>query len=167
MICGNAAGEVAPPYVNYKAEKIWSTWTENGHPNTRYNRTNSGWFDSNSFEDWFITLMLPILKKQEGQKAIIGDNLSSHLNIQVNKQCELNSIKFILLPPNATHLLQPLDVAYFRPMKVAWTKILKDWKDTAAGSRYMSVPKDQFPSLLKSLWEALIKGPDNLIAGFR
>lgn len=44
---------------------------------------------------------------------------------------------------------------------------MKDWKETAAGSRCMSMPKDQFPSLLKSLWEALIKGPDNLIAGFR
>lgn len=94
MICGNAAGEVAPPYVNYKAEKIWSTWTENGPPNTRNNRTKSGWFDSNSFEDLFITLMLPILMKQEGQKAIIGDNLGSHLNIEVIKQCELDSIKF-------------------------------------------------------------------------
>ncbi|XP_046689058.1 MFS-type transporter clz9-like [Homalodisca vitripennis] len=167
MVCGNAAGVLAPPYVNYKAEKIWSTWTENGPPDTRYNRTKSGWFDSNSFEDWFVSLMLPILKKQEGPKVIIGDNLSSHINIEVIKQCEMNNIKFIALPPNATHLLQPLDVAFFRPMKVAWRKILKDWKETAAGSRCTSVPKDQFPNLLNSLWGAMIKGPDNLIAGFR
>lgn len=167
MVCGNAAGVVAPPYVNYKAEKIWSTWTENGPVGTRYNRTRSGWFDSNSFEDWFVSLMLPILKKQEGPKAIIGDNLSTHINIEVIKQCEMNNIKFIALPPNATHLLQPLDVAYFRPMKVAWRKILNDWKETATGSRCTSVPKDQFPAILKTLWGAMIKGPDNLTAGFR
>lgn len=29
MVCGSAAGELAPLYVNYKAEKLWPTWTEN------------------------------------------------------------------------------------------------------------------------------------------
>lgn len=42
MIFGTAKGEVAPVYVNYKAQKLWSTCTENGPPNARYNRTNSG-----------------------------------------------------------------------------------------------------------------------------
>lgn len=110
--------------------------------------------------------MLPILKKQVGPKAIIGNNLSSHINMEVIKQWEMNNIKSIALPPNATHLLQPLDVAYFRPLKVSWRKILKDWKETAAGRRCMSVPKYQFPTLLKTLWDT-DNGPDNLIGGFR
>lgn len=49
MVCGSAAGELAPIYVNYKAEKMWSTWTENGPPGARYNRTKSGWFDHKIF----------------------------------------------------------------------------------------------------------------------
>lgn len=52
-VCGNAAGDVVPRYVNYKADKIWTTWTENGPSGARYNRTKSGWFDGNTFEDWF------------------------------------------------------------------------------------------------------------------
>lgn len=107
------------------------------------------------------------MKRQEGPKAIIGDNLSSHINIEVLRLCKENNIKLIALPPNTTHLLQPLDVAYFRPMKGAWRKVLKEWKETAAESRCTSVPKDQFPTLLKKLWDNLHTGPDNLIAGFR
>lgn len=114
MVCGNAEGELAPLYVNYKAEKMWSTWTENDPQGARYNRTKAGWFDHNVFEDWFLSLMLPILKKQEGVKVIIGDNLSSHISLEVLRHCQMNDIKFIALPPNATHLLQPLDVAFFR-----------------------------------------------------
>ena len=166
MVCGNAVGDVVPPYINYKAEKIWSTWTENGPSGARYNRTKSGWFDGITFEDWFTSLLLPILKRQEGPKAIIGDNLSSHINMEVLRLCRENNIKFTALPPNATHLLQPLDVAYFRPMKVVWRKVLKEWKETAAGSRCTSVPKDQFPTLLKKLWDNMHTGPENLIAGF-
>ena len=64
MFCGNSAGQLCPVYVNYKSEKLWSTWTENGPEGARYNRTKSGWFDHQVFEDWFVSLMLPILKKQ-------------------------------------------------------------------------------------------------------
>lgn len=168
MVCGNAVGELAPIYVNYKSEKLWSTWTENGPMGARYNRTKSGWFDHRVFEDWFISLMLPILKKQDGTKAIIGDNLSSHLSLEVLRLCEENDIKFIALPPNSTHLLQPLDVAFFRPLKSHWRDVLTIWKKTTSGSRCMNVPKDEFPRLLKELIAAL--EPDaknNLKSGFR
>lgn len=68
MFSGNAVGEMAPVYVVYKSEHLWQSWTENGPDHARYNRTKSGWFDYQCFEDWFINLMLPILKRQEGKK---------------------------------------------------------------------------------------------------
>ena len=130
MFCGNATGEILPPYVVYKSESIWSTWTEGGPAGTRYNRSKSGWFDQTCFEDWFLSLLLPRLKRQEGKKVMIGDNLSSHISQQVLQKCEENNITFVALPPNSTHLTQLLDIAYFRPMKVSWRKILQTWKST-------------------------------------
>jgi len=35
MFCGNAEGKVLAPYVVYKAESMWTTWTENGPPGAR------------------------------------------------------------------------------------------------------------------------------------
>ena len=93
MFCGSAAGEILPPYVVYKAEAIWSTWTENGPPGTRYNRSKSGWFDSLCFEDWFMSTLLPRLKKADGKKVVIGDNLSSHINVTVLEACRKFNIK--------------------------------------------------------------------------
>ncbi|XP_046988993.1 uncharacterized protein LOC124594667 [Schistocerca americana] len=168
MVCGNAAGQLAPLYVNYKAENMWSTWTENGPEGARYNRTKSGWFDHQVFEDWFINLMLPILKQQDGQKVLIGDNLSSHINLEVIRLCEKYGIKFIALPPNATHLLQPLDVAIFRVLKLIWREILSDWKQSTSGSRCTSVPKDELPGLLKKMMDKLQENIiKNLQSGFR
>lgn len=168
MVCGNAAGDLVPLYVNYKAEKLWTTWTENGPDGARYNRTKSGWFDHQVFEDWIISLMLPILKRQEGTKVVIGDNLSSHISLEVLRLCEENSIKFIALPPNATHLLQPLDVAFFRPLKSHWREVLTNWKKTPSGSRCSTIPKDEFPRLLKQLLTAMEWGTrQNLRSGFR
>lgn len=168
MMCGNAAGEILPPYVNYRAEHLWDTWTIGGPPNTRYNRSKSGWFDGNSFEDWFFTTLLPALRRKEGKKIIIGDNLSSHMSYEVVKACEQHNIAFVALPPNSTHLTQPLDVAYFRPLKIHWRKLLDQWKSTRQGQTLATIPKDVFPSLLKQLCEAILpRSADNLKAGFR
>ncbi|CAH1984517.1 unnamed protein product [Acanthoscelides obtectus] len=167
MFCGNAVEETVPPYVIFRAEHLWSTWTENGPHGTRYNRTKSGWIDSITFEDWFESHLLPILKKKDGRKGIIGNNLSSHINKNVLEACEANNISFICLPANATHILQPLDVAYFRPLKIKWRQVLLDWKNTPEGRRLPTVPKDQFHRLLKTAPDSMKETQSYLVNGFR
>jgi hypothetical protein len=53
----------------------------------------------------------------EDIKLIIGDNLSSHLSPTVLQSCREHNIRFCFLPENSTHILQPLDVGVFAPMK--------------------------------------------------
>ena len=54
-----------------------------------------------------------------------------------------------MLPPNATHLLQPLNVCVFSLMKESWRKILQEWKREVRTKG--SFNKQFFPSLLKRL----------------
>ncbi|XP_063226845.1 uncharacterized protein LOC134533299 [Bacillus rossius redtenbacheri] len=151
MFCGNAKGELLPVYVVYKAEKLWDTWMEGGPKGARFNRSKSGWFDSGSFEDWFFHLVLHRLKRQEGKKLLIGDNLASHISKEVIAACQENDIVFVCLPPHSTHLTQPLDVAFFHPLKAEWRKILHEWRKTPSGERFKTLPKDVFPRLLNKL----------------
>ena len=44
---------------------------------------------------------------------LLGDNLASHFNLEVIKIAEQNDVYFAMLPPNATHLLQPLEICFF------------------------------------------------------
>lgn len=71
------------------------------------------------------------------------------------KKCQEKDIHFIYLPLNSTHLTQPLDVAFFRTMKVEWRKVLINWKATPEGMSYTVLPKQFFPSLLKRVLENL------------
>jgi len=99
--------------------------------------------------------------------VVIGDNLSSHINIAVLQACQQNNIAFVSLPPNATHLAQPLDVAFFKPIKIAWRKIISDWKEKGKGRRLPCIPKDEFLSLLNSLMVKVHeRSSENLKAGF-
>lgn len=67
------------------------------------------------------------------------------------------------MPPNSTHLTQPLDLAYFRPMKEHWRRILLDFKLNTGKS---PVPKNDFPKLLKHLITELNKNPSHVRNGF-
>lgn len=168
MFCGNAEGRCLAPYVVYKAEHLWTTWTENGPKQTRYNRSKSGWFDGATFEDWFEFHFLPEVKQEDGPVILIGDNLSSHISTTVLQLCEVNDIRFVCLPPNTTHISQPLDVAFFSPMKRIWRNILTRWKESKPGSKFSTIPKDLFPTLLKELIKSLEENKSqNLISGFR
>ena len=71
------------------------------------------------------------------------------------------NIFFICLPPNATHLCQPLDVAAFRPAKPKWCNIL-DMGHKESRSKE-NLPKNVLPTLLSKLMNCLKSS--NLAAG--
>ena len=60
--------------------------------------------------------------------VLLGDSLASPFNLEVIKIAEQNNVYFAMLPPNGTHLLQPLDVCVFSSMKESWREILQEWK---------------------------------------
>nr|XP_029716147.1 uncharacterized protein LOC115259576 [Aedes albopictus] len=168
MFCGNAAGDLIPPYIVYKSECLWDSWTENGPKGARYNRTSSGWFDERVFEDWFNMLFLPAVRHLERPIALIGDNLSSHINPAVVTKCQEENIKFICLPPNSTHLTQPLDVAFFGPMKREWKKILQRWRHSREGSKKPTIPKQKLAPLLNDLLRTMAPRQKLILkSGFR
>lgn len=163
MFCAAADGTVLPPYIVYKAKHIYAGWTEGGVAGSAYNRNDSGWFDTDIFEDWFHKILLPYFRRLEGPKVMVGDNLASHITSSVIENCVANDIKFVLLPPNTTHLCQPLDVAYFRPLKIAWRTTLEKWKKGHIGV----ISKVEFPKLLKQTLENIQKNSKkNVEAGF-
>ena len=128
----------------YKAQNCYENWMKNGPAGTKCDVTKSGWFDSRTFELWFLNVFFPHVAKVHGRKVLVGDNLASHFSPDVVKKAVENDIYFTALPPNSTHLTQPLDVAIFRSMKVVWRNVLDNWRKESRGL----IPKEVFPSLL-------------------
>lgn len=173
MFCCNAEGEILPPYCVYNSSNVrMNTRDRKSLPRTKFHRSESGWFDEGTFKKFFDDILLPRLKKQDGTKVMIGDNLSSHFSSDVIEKCGKNKIKFICLPPNSTDRTQPLDVSYFKLLTVAWRKILNRFRKTKVGQKETSIrkeTKDVFPQLLHELVTDLKKGngKNYLKAGFK
>ncbi|CAG4964149.1 unnamed protein product [Parnassius apollo] len=161
-------GTCLPTYVVYKATNLYSDseWVEGGPCGTRYNCTKSGWFDSDAFEDYFKTIIVQWGKKISGPKVVIGDNLSSHINIEVVELCQQHDIRLVFLAPNSTHLTQPLDVSFFGPLKREWRRILLEYKVKNPGQTTLN--KKHFPKLLAELIEKIqLRETKNIKSGFR
>jgi len=77
-----------------------------------------------------------------GAMAHPGPPLNTGL--RVLELCEAHDIKFICLPPNTTHISQPLDIAFSRLMKGAWRDILREWKKQKMGLVLQLSPKIYF-----------------------
>lgn len=169
MVCGNANGDLLPPMVVYKALNLYDNWTQGGPRGTKYASSASGWFDMNLFEMWFFQLFLPHVestRENNDKVVLVGDNLASHFSPRVIEACGTNNIYITPFPANATHLMQPLDVAVFAPMKRKWREILDQWRKE---SRFQGcIPKEQFPNLLNRLWKGISQNvAENLKSGFR
>lgn len=166
MFSGTADGKCLPPYVVYRADNLYNEWILNGPTDARYNCTRSGWFDAAMFEDYFRSVVLEWAKRLPGLKVVIGDNLSSHLSPEIVQLSEDHEIKFVFLPPNSTHLTQPLDIAFFGPLKKEWRKILLKYKIENPAQK--TVNKKHFPTLLKTLIENIeLHQSKNLRSGFK
>ena len=73
----------------------------------------------------------------------------------------------MFLPPNSTHLCQPLDVSFFGPLKTAWRQIPTKWKKTE-GRKQSTIPKHTFPRLVRQLNDRISdNSSSNIKSGFQ
>ena len=99
--------------------------------------------DSVYFSDWFEMVFVRLVKDLPETKVLIG--LSNHFSEKVLKLALENNILFVCLIANSTHLLQPLDVAFYGHLKRHWRKILDQWK-TSCSKKAQTTTKDKFTS---------------------
>ena len=82
----------------------------------------SGWTNNFHGLKWikhFDSATRPQLQSPEDYRLLLCDGHDSHISADFVAYCIHNHIDLILLPPHSSHLLQPLDVGVFSPLKRA------------------------------------------------
>jgi hypothetical protein len=121
--CISASGASIPPYVIFKGEHLVSTWVPNPPPpGWTFTTNTSGWTNNFHGVHWihhFDKHMKSLLNSPDDYCLLLCDGHDSHVSAAVATYCLRNHIVLTLLPPHSSHLLQPLDVGIFSPLKVA------------------------------------------------
>ncbi|XP_044003732.1 MFS-type transporter clz9-like [Aphidius gifuensis] len=153
LFCGNAAGQLLPPMVLFNYARLIPKSISITMPKGwGVGRTDSGWQTGESFYEWTANCFEPWLRKEKIQFPVILyiDGHTSHMTLELSKFCKKKNIILIALHPNATHIIQPLDVAFFLPMKKVWKEVVRDWRAENDGA---SLKQEIYSGLLKQAIE--------------
>ncbi|GBN09300.1 hypothetical protein AVEN_89322-1, partial [Araneus ventricosus] len=91
-------------------------------PNWAIGKSENGWMTQETFYEYITNIFDTYLRKEGIQTPVIlfMDGHSSHLSLHLSTFCMAHGIELVALLPNATHLLQPMDVAVFHDLKTSW-----------------------------------------------
>ena len=118
LACGNASGVRLPPFILYKGKHLYGSWTQGGPAGSCFGVSSSGWMEEANFEKWFQLQFYPAVKHltETGPVVMFFDGHYSHLGIPLILKARSYGIHLFCLPPNTTHILQPLDIGVFGPL---------------------------------------------------
>jgi hypothetical protein len=119
-----------PPMVEFKYERVPSVIINELPNRWAFGRTESGWMTSATFFEYIANIFHPWLINQKITLPVVlfVDGHSSHLTYSLSEFCSENGIHLVALHPNATHIIQSMDVAVFRPLKVYWKQAVRLFK---------------------------------------
>ena len=83
---------------------------------------------------------------------VVPDGHRSHVNIAISEICAEHDIILICFPPNSTHILQPCDVAFFKPFKGLWREKVNEWTSKRPQNQ---VTIKNIAHLLHDVWQKL------------
>lgn len=118
--CVSAAGVANPPLLIFKAKHTDDAWILACTPRDWYFSTSSsGWTSDSHGYEWLTRILKPLTRPQDPTtcRLLITDGHSSHVTANVIAFCMENAIELLILPPHTSHILQPLDVGVFAPLK--------------------------------------------------
>lgn len=124
-----------------------------------------GFVNAKIFELWIDHFVDNVPEHVPRPLLLICDGCPSHLSAAVANRCEQRGVVLKLLPPNATHLVQPLDVAVCRGFKREVSKLLRQ---LLRASAYQSVSRKEVVAVASAAYKSKIIGnPSAAINGFR
>jgi hypothetical protein len=123
----SAGGEVCPAFLILSGQVIMSHYIlqASQDPRAAIAVTPTGYTNDELAMQWIKHFNKHTQAKQVGKKRLLlVDGHGSHHTKEFIRYCDENSIVPFGMPPHMTHLLQPLDVVVFQPLKHYYAKEL-------------------------------------------
>lgn len=125
--CCSAEGYFLPPVLIFKGKNKKDEFLDGLPPGAGVlMNPKTSYINSELFLKWFQEFFLP--KKRPGKALLILDGHASHCNaIDLLNLAAENEVVLLCLPSHTTQALQPLDRAFFKPLKTFFFQEAKHW----------------------------------------
>jgi len=164
LCCASASGCAIPPLVIFKRKSLLKALTVGEAPSTIYVlNAHSGWIDPEIFWECFLHHFLvyapagrPLLL------LLLLDGHSSHYNPDFIHEAASHGVVVFCLPPNMTHVAQPLDSVCFHSLIAFWVEACDEYMCRHPGK---VVTIYQFSELFASAFAKAFT--QNILSSFR
>lgn len=160
-----ATGWTLPPYIVVKGKFHLTSWYQNGRlpSDWRIHTSTNGWTTNEIGLDWIKHFDQCTKARTKGvYRLLVLDGHTSHHSTEFDNYCKANSILPLCMPPHSSHILQPLDVGCFSPLKASYGKQI----EKMMRMQITHITKDDFfDAFLEAFNIAMTE--NNIRAGFR
>ena len=119
--CINASGWCLPPFVILSGKQHQASWYHHIPIDWVLAVSDNGWTTDELGVEWVKHFNRYTAPRTHGvYRLLILDGHSSHATPEFDQYCTENKIITLCMPAHTSHLLQPLDVGCFSPLKRAY-----------------------------------------------
>lgn len=161
LACSCASGSSIPPMVIFGRKTLNPQLSMGEIPGTLYGLSKKGWITRDLFLEWFKKHFLACVPSVR-PLLLVMDGHSSHYGPDVIRMAAEEKVILFALPPNTTHLTQPLDKGCFSPLKSCWRQVCHEFYSKYPGR---IVTQYDFSSLFSESWKRAMT-PQNVISSF-
>ena len=156
-----ADGTALPPALIYQGGSgdLQNSWLEDfdhSQEEAYFAASPKGWTNEKLGVSWLTGLFEKHTKRKAGfrKRLLIVDGHNSHVNMRFIEACDERSIILAILPPHATHRLQPLDLKIFSPLSMAYSLEIDRIIQSSQG--FTRLTKRSFWSLFRTAWKKAV-----------
>lgn len=158
-------GWAIPPFIIFKGANHLSAWYEDSSLPQDWVITLSenGWTTNEIGHEWIQHFDKHTKSRTTGTyRLLVLDGHESHISAQFQQYCQDNKIITLCMPPHSSHILQPLDVGCFAPLKASYGKQIEN----LVRVRINHITKLEFLPAFKDAFKAAFT-EQNIKSGFR
>lgn len=147
-ICISAAGCYVRPMLIYPRKRMQQEF-ETGPPGAWAEVYETGWVTKELFLIWFKKFVAFTGASKERPVVLILDGHKAHTkNLELIDFARDNGVSLLCLPPHCSHHLQPLDVAFMKPLSKYYEDEIRTWLRTNPGKVRSNLASD-----FKFIWQ--------------
>ena len=127
-ICFSASGQFMPPMLIFPRKKENPEYLVGAPLGAWAEFHESGWIQAHIFTKWFKTFIKFSKSSKTTPTLLLLDGHSTHVkNSELIDLAQENGVNILCFPPHCTHRLQPLDVAFMKPLSNFYTEQVSIW----------------------------------------
>ncbi|KAK5995541.1 MFS-type transporter clz9 [Cladobotryum mycophilum] len=131
--CISATGRALSPLVVFKGQTVQQQWFPDEMSflaNWQFAATSKGWTNNETAVAWLREVFIPQTRNRSSPRVLlVVDGHGSHTTDDFMYECYRNNIYILFLPPHTSHVLQPLDISIFSPVKTAYRRAIEKYPD--------------------------------------